>query len=637
MFSSRQKMLLAKLLDSNQYVTVAFLAKWQNVSGRTIRYDLDAMDAILKDMDITLTRVPGKGVLLHVSEEKRSILLSIAEGNQITFDKCIQLTMISLFVVMRETVTIQQLADEFHLSRSSIQKYLPEVEEMLDRFDLQLTRLARRGFRVNGTERSLRRALYHLLTDVQVDLEKAKGWLTLEEHEGNELLLQWLDSCQEERGVYYSENSLQVLYIFLGWWYNHILNGHYVFVPQNQRDKKAYYLGKVREFLTCTIDDSRVLEHESAFLDNLFDQAKVVSYKKNAIQWGNYDKEKTFSTYLVKRISAVLQVDLTTDEKLMNDLTYHIKSAILRSEQGVEIDNPYTEEIKVRYRAIYEMVHQITCDMGYPLLAAEVAFITMHISASFDRSKSRRFIPTVIVVCSTGLATSSILTTKLSQVEPGFRIISVVNTEDLAHELEEHDVDFVLTTQELNMKLWNQVKIFRVSPLLNDDDKRTIQHEAQKIINRKQLELFNQVYASAAPVVEPTLFDETVHFAKTSDWRESVSLAAQPLLQKGYIRQGYIQEMIMSVERNGTYMVFLPKIAFVHAGPENVIKEGISMTVFDKEIDFGSFNPEKVKIVIVLAIKEAHNQDFLQLFRYLESPEVRERLSAKKSGGKEET
>ncbi|WP_059106178.1 BglG family transcription antiterminator [Shouchella shacheensis] len=636
MFSSRQKILLAKLLESSQYVTVEFLAKWQNVSERTIRYDLDAMDAVLKDMDLSLTRAPGKGVLLHVSKENRSVLFTLAEGNQISFDKRTQLTMITLFVVMQETVTIQQLADEFHLSRSSIQKYLPEVEEMLDRFDLHLTKVARKGFQVNGTERSLRRALYHLLTDKQVDLEKAEGWLTLEKLADNELLLQWLHSCQEERGVYYSETSLHVLYIFLGWWYNHILSGHYVFVPQNQREKKAFHLGEVGRFLTGTIDDSRVLEHECAFLDNLFDQAKIVSYKKNANQWGNYHKEKTFSAHLVEQISAVLQVDLTADEKLMNDLTYHIKSALLRIEQGVEIDNPYTEEIKVKYRAIYEMVHQITSDMGYSLLAAEIAFITMHISAGFDRSNSRKFAPTVIVVCSTGLATSSILTTKLSQVEPGFRLISVVNTEDLAHELEERDVDFVLTTQELNMNPWYQKKTFRVSPLLNDDDKRTIQHEAQKIVNRKQLALFNQVYASAS-AVEPTLFDETVHSAKTSEWRESVSLAAQPLLQQGYIRQGYIQEMIMSVERNGTYMVLLPKIAFVHASPENVIKEGISMTVFDEEIDFGSFNPERVKIIIVLAIKEAHNQDFLQLFRYLESPEVRDRLSTKTSGGKKKT
>jgi transcriptional antiterminator/mannitol/fructose-specific phosphotransferase system IIA component (Ntr-type) len=628
MLSSRQKMLLRKLLEDSQYVTIEFLAKWQNVSERTIRYDLDAIDSAIREVGSSLSRAPGKGVCLHTGEEKRSALFEIAEGNEITFDKQVQVTMMSLFATMSETVTIQQLADEFYLSRSSVQKYLPEIEELLDRFDLQLVKKSRKGFLVNGTERSIRLSVYHWLTEKQVDLDRVKGWLSIEKEE-DPLVMDWLDSCQQERELFYSETSLHVLSIFLRWWYNRILKGYFVFIPHEERGKCVLNLGELNNVLSVVSEDERIREHESAFLNHLFDQVKVVSYNKYAIQSDNYRKEREFSTYLIKQISEILQVNLLKDKKLMNDLTYHIKAAFLRLEQGVEIDNPYTEEIKVRYRAIYEMVHQITSDMGYKLLASEVAFITMHISAGVDRYNNKQFLPTVIVVCSSGLATSSILTTKLQKAEPGFHLINVVNTEDLVRELEINEVDFVLTTQELSIKQWNHTKIFRVSPLLNDDDKRTIQHEAHKIINRKQLALFNDVYTQAS-VVEPTLFDETIHVGKTKDWKESITLAAAPLLNAGYIRQGYIQEMIMSVERNGTYMVFLPKIAFVHAGPENVEKEGISMTVFEEEIDFGSFNPEKVKIVIVLAIKEAHNQDFLQLFRYLESDQIRERIMTEK-------
>ncbi len=63
-----------------------------------------------------------------------------------------------------------------------------------------------------------------------------------------------------------------------------------------------------------------------------------------------------------------------------------------------------------------------------------------------------------------------------------------------------------------------------------------------------------------------------IHTIKTRDWRDAIAHASEPLLAAGYIEQSYIQEMIMSVERNGTYMVFLPKVAFVHASPEYVKK-----------------------------------------------------------------
>ena len=72
MLSSRQKMLLRKLLEGSQYVTIEFLSKWQNVSERTIRYDLDAIDSAIREVGASLSRAPGKGVCLHIGEKKQS-------------------------------------------------------------------------------------------------------------------------------------------------------------------------------------------------------------------------------------------------------------------------------------------------------------------------------------------------------------------------------------------------------------------------------------------------------------------------------------------------------------------------------------------------------------------------------------
>ncbi len=635
MLSSRQKKIVAKLMESTQYVTIEFLAKWLDVSGRTIRYDLDSIDVKIRSTGARVKRMPGKGVMLRVGEENRPLLYELTEERQSNTDKDTLVLMMGLYAVIKGSFTIQQLADEFYLSRSSIQKYLPDVEEWLDHFDLQVMKQAWKGLQVIGTERSLRFALYQMLSEKQADLERVHEWLKVEPLE-QELVESWLSSCQKDRGIHYSETSLKLLFLFLCWWREQFEAGRYVFIPKEHRHKNRYHLGDVKRFIEKNAEDNRVMIHECAFLDDLFDQAKVVSYQKEAVNGRNYQREIQFSKQLLAQVSTVLQVDLQADEKLLNDLTYHVKAAFNRLAQGVEIDNPYTEEIKVRYRAIYEMVFQMTNDMGYRLFAAEVAFITMHISAAFERSRSRKFLPTVLVVCSSGLATSSILTTKLEHIEPGFHLINVVNTTDLERVLEESGPDFVLTTQDLSLKQMHPIKLFRVSPLLSDDDKRLIQHEAHKIINRKQLAAFNELYKQAS-LVEPALFDEKIHTAKTHDWRDAVSLAAKPLLQAGYIKQSYVQEMIMSVERNGTYMVFLPRIAFVHASQDNVIKEGISMTVLEQEIDFGDLNPERVDIVIVLAIKEAHNQDFLQLFRYLEDEKSRETILAKWSERKDAT
>ncbi|MBT2599971.1 PTS sugar transporter subunit IIA [Oceanobacillus sp. ISL-73] len=623
MLSTRQKKLLTKLIGAHQYMTVDFLAKWLDVSQKTVRNDLETLASVLEEMGCSLIRTPGKGVLLYADSDVREELMDSLELATSLVDKNVQLTMVSLYVLMTENVTIQKIADEFYLSRSSVHQILLEVEELFDPYNLQLTKEVRKGLFIHGTERSKRKAVFYWLLSKWVDLNTICSWLPMDINE-QQTIATWISSCEEERGVLYSEDSKRHLSLFLVWWKNRVSVGTSVFIPKKHRIHNPI-IGTIDNYLNQLSNEPELMDNEKNFVHQIFDQLKVVTYEFEADDLDHYKREHAFTLYLIQEISKILEVNLASDKKLMNDLMYHAKSAFLRMEQGAEIDNPYTEEIKIRYRAIYEMVHQITTDMGYKMVAAEVAYITMHISSAFERSGNKKYLPNVIVVCTTGLATSSILTTKLEHIEPGFHLVRVVSSQEVDEELCLDNIDFVLTTSKLSIDFASDTKIYRVSPLLLDEEKAKIQHEAHKVVNRKQLQRFNEVYQHATSIV-PTLFDEQVHISKTNNWHDAISIAATPLLEAGYIKQGYIQEMIMSVERNGTYMVFLPKIAFVHASPENVIKEGISMTVFENDMIFGSKNPEEVKIIIVLAIKESHNQDFLQLYRYLENQAVFEKL-----------
>ncbi|MFC0524942.1 BglG family transcription antiterminator [Pontibacillus salicampi] len=633
MLSTRQKELLSTLLHRSEYTTIGFLASLQNISQRSIRYDLDAVDSILQKMGASLTRTPGKGVLLRVSEGKRTLLFHIIEGNEQVVDKSIHIKMMSIFIVMKESLTIQELTDEFQISRSSVQNYLVDIEMKLEEYNLKLKRFSWKGIVVTGQEKNKRQFLYHMLSNSPSHVKRAEIWVADEMNNTLDLVRHWLKSFQKVRQIFYSESSLAILRVFICWWTSRIRQNRFIEHFSWEEERELYDLGGILNWLYFEVGNKDIFHQEKEYLVNLFNQAKVVHYEESFMQWAEYEKEKQFSHLLVEQISNVLQVDLFQDHKIVKDLTHHLKATFLILENGGRINNPYTEEIKVQYRAIYEIVQQLTMGMGHFFSDDEFAFITMHISACLDRVAPKKFSPTVVVVCSTGLATSSILTTKLAQLDVGVHLINVVSTEELQHELETKEIDFVLTTQEISFSPPNNTKIFRVSPLLNDNDKNKIRQETQKIINRNKLAQFNQ---SLTPLndLKSILFRATIYTASTNDWRKAIEQASKPLLDSIIIRERYVQEMIMSVEQNGTYMVLLPKIAFVHAAPDNVVEEGLTMTVFDNEMDFGSFNTEKVKIIVVLAMKEPHNQDFLKLFQYLESEEIRQRLFA--IGGKQE-
>ena len=49
------------------------------------------------------------------------------------------------------------------------------------------------------------------------------------------------------------------------------------------------------------------------------------------------------------------------------------------------------------------------------------------------------------------------------------------------------------------------------------------------------------------------------------NWEEAIRVAAQPLLNKGYIQEQYIDAMIQTVNELGAYIVIAPRIAMPHA------------------------------------------------------------------------
>jgi len=100
------------------------------------------------------------------------------------------------------------------------------------------------------------------------------------------------------------------------------------------------------------------------------------------------------------------------------------------------------------------------------------------------------------------------------------------------------------------------------------------------------------------------LINNTNFLEDIFSWEESIRVAAQPLLEKGFITSKYIQDMIDNVNINGPYIVIVPGIAMPHARNEGgVIKTGVSFLKLKNPVLY----PEEkaVNILFVLAAKDS--------------------------------
>ena len=114
------------------------------------------------------------------------------------------------------------------------------------------------------------------------------------------------------------------------------------------------------------------------------------------------------------------------------------------------------------------------------------------------------------------------------------------------------------------------------------------------------------------------------------DWKDAVRKAGSLLVKSGEIEEGYISDMIRSVEELGPYMVITKGFALAHAAPCEAVKENaVSLINLKNGIDFGSKN-DPVHVVMCLACtdRESHIEKLSKIAKRLMQAGTVEELAA---------
>jgi mannitol/fructose-specific phosphotransferase system IIA component (Ntr-type) len=118
---------------------------------------------------------------------------------------------------------------------------------------------------------------------------------------------------------------------------------------------------------------------------------------------------------------------------------------------------------------------------------------------------------------------------------------------------------------------------------------------------------------SLSEVLSPELI-QLDYIAKDKD--DAIRQAGKLLQNENYVEESYIQAMIDSCNKYGSYIVLLPGLAMPHASCENgVLKMGISILRLKEPVVFGNTENDPVKLVIAVATPD--NKSHLQLLSKL--------------------
>lgn len=615
--NERQNSILKYLYNKKDYTTINEISKEFKVSVRTIRYDLDNIEYTLKDNEkISLVRTPRYGIKLEF-KGKRDILTFSS-----IFD-CVEINSPEdrvIFIAINLLIgnsKVEELANMLSVSKNTVVSDLKKAKEILNNLRINVISKAYIGTCIEGDEEDVRYAFinlyykisnadnYKLLKMIIDDFDSVKNDIEKRIHKvENRLSLEYSDTS-------FKELIIIIMYCFMrmGEYSNFNYSEEYIKEKEQEEEFEA---------IQYAFADKTEDKKEICYLMKWFKSAKVMSFinDKSDVKM---DGNKYLAMRIIEDMEKYTGIDYSNDFDFVNSVVMHFSVAMYRMQNNFKIENPLKEDIKMRLGIIYQITEDVMkkyeSEIGVEFPDDEVSYMAMHFGAAFERKTQEIFDTKALIVCNSGLATAGLLSARMEVMLPQIQVEGVCRLNNLEEELKNKDVDIIISTVPI---INTDIEYVEVNPMLNIDDVLKLKKLAFNNVYEKSSEYLVSKYKGdkVSSVAEIIRKSNAAFLYDADNWRDAIAEASKPLIKSGDIKEEYVDDMIKAIEDLGTYMVFIPEIAFVHASNKNVVNNAVSMLTLKNEIYFGDNSEVRIKSVVVLANKD-ENKNLIELINIL--------------------
>lgn len=374
------------------------------------------------------------------------------------------------------------------------------------------------------------------------------------------------------------------------------------------------------------------------FLTGLF------SYSYNTSIFDVWIKINIFIKEIIKNVGGKLQINLEDDVWLLEGLMNHIKPAIYRIRNNINLKSMevYYEEAREIYPRLFTVIKEELKAMekliNIEFPENELLLFLIHFQAALERNKNNGEIKNVLLVCIGGFGTTNILAYKLQRA---YELNEIKIISYLEIDKSYRNIDAVITTADLNINVKENISVpvIKVSPFLTERDTAILNehgfsrkqntydiseivkqlNESASIKNkekfRKELQNIFSVSIRGDEAEKKDLFyflkEENIIFEKKKleKWEDAVKEGFKPLEKGKYVDESYYKSIIELINNFGSYMVVSEGLAIPHAeNMNNVHKSGISLLYLKHPVIF----PGNKKVNLLFCLSAVDKKDHVQ-------------------------
>jgi lichenan operon transcriptional antiterminator len=623
--NNRVKDIITELLENSEPITSDYLSKFLGVTSRTIRNDMLLLNQELKKIGVKIEAQRGVGYFLNPQPDGE-IKELIQEVFQLHEDSSNDLPILPeermLFILKKiimadDFITIERLANELFVSKSTVDNDLKQVEKTLSKFDVSLFKKPNYGIKLLGNEMNIRFCLSACMAEFKNEQSQSTS-------RHNHSLVKGIDTDlikaitrQHIRHLSFdiAELPLNNLIMHIAIGIQRIKKGRSIQLDllemDHIKDQKEYY---VASHIVTSLEEAFFIEipkEEIAYItihllgakrfhDSGFSREDFIEM----IGMENYQ----LVTDILAEIERVYRLELKDDKELIYGLGLHLRSAMNRLRYKMNLHNPMLQEIKKSYPFSFELAiaasEVIQTKNDIPINEDEIGYIAVHLEAALERSKTRkkREIRKVAVVCASGMGTAKLLAASIESKFPGLTIVGTYPSYSLKN-MENEEIDLILSTVPVEE---NSIPVLTINPLMNQQD-------VDKVNEYITSTYLNDSKEKSREKLQ-NLFSEDLFFPKLKydDPAEIITNLANLLYAKGFVTADYVESVIEREKISPTSIGNL--VAIPHPINQNALDSCIAIGILEKPVKWGEHS---VQFVLLLALNEKDKEEFSPLFTRL--------------------
>lgn len=600
MLTKRQNMIMTIMNNQKDWIVGKDLAKLLNVSDRTIRNDIAAINEFYADTMIESNirkgyRIQGEKVKRFIEETKKEIPETGEERRWLILKTLVE----------HNQVNIYQLADQMCISEFSLENDMNKIRKLLDNYQgLKVIRQSNM-LQLSGGERE-KRHLYEELISYKIsgnlwNLNKvAENFMRFDLLKVKELL----KDIFEEFHYQMNEVRIPTLLIHVGVILERNFACHFLKEDEEQQGKygreeyeiSRHFFEKIGARLSLQVREAEIcdfaiyLEHGKR--KGYCEEEQLQGLASDLVQ------------HIIVEIREYFDIDFSEDCEFRLGLEVHTVSLLKRHYANIEIDHTCLEEVKRKYPLIFEMgvwVCKIMEEhLNIIISENEISFIALHLGSAYERANLRRKYR-CLLICPHNQTVKDLCIQKIvNRFQDRMEIVGCMSyfEESL---IREKNLDLILTTQPVAHAL--DIETTEISMFFAHTDEAAV---FQTLNRLDQIRYRNNFQFFILNLIREEFF--TANMA-VEEPEKIISDMCDKLYARGYVKENF-KEGVLKRER-------LSPTSFFHgfAIPHNMshqetIHSAISTAILKQPVQWGSY---EVRFVLLLAITE-ENRNFLKIF-----------------------